>query len=621
MKLSLVQRLVVGGFLLVLVSISIISVLAYRSASASLQQVAEARLVDRAADTAYGINLMLEAELRIASAIARDDKIQAAAELAAANGWTEATRAALNEVLKDALTGLGDRYGGIYVAGRDGHAIAGLTSSGDTGAYATMNVSDREYFIQCLQSGKATLSDAVVSKSTGEPVAVMAAPVVKDGKTLGIVGLTLRLKTLSDAVSSRHIGQTGYAYMLGRDGIVIAHPKTELIMKLNASKIPGMEEFVRAMLDGKAGAWHYPFQGFDKAAGYAPVPVASWSVSFTQNEQEFFAPAHRLAQVSAVIAVGLLLLAAGASVWFGRRIAGPLQRISAEMHEAAEVVDSSAQQVASASQQLANTAGSQASSLEETSASIEELSSMARQNADHTVEAAKFMVETRGLVESASGGMTRAAGAMEGVSTASEQTAAIVKTIDEIAFQTNILALNAAVEAARAGEAGAGFAVVADEVRALATRAAEASRNTAQLIETTRGRVKDAVAQVSTCGQLFTGINTNAQKIDVLLTEISKASQEQNSGIAEINKAVAQMDRSVQENAAASEESSAASEELAGQAQMMRASVVELAQVVHGSQVRPSPVAAKLPPPSTPSRSVKKPASAHRAETAWTNAG
>jgi methyl-accepting chemotaxis protein len=221
--------------------------------------------------------------------------------------------------------------------------------------------------------------------------------------------------------------------------------------------------------------------------------------------------------------------------------------------------------------------------LEETSSSIEELSSMARQNAAHTVEATQFMAETRGMVETASSGMRQAATAMEGVAKASNETAAIIKTIDEIAFQTNILALNAAVEAARAGEAGAGFAVVAEEVRALATRSAEASHNTAQLIETTRDRVKDAVLQVSACGEAFVGIATNTQKIDKLLTEVATASKEQNLGISEINKATAQMDQMVQSNAAAAEEASAASEELAGQAQMMRAGAVELLHLVVGS--------------------------------------
>ncbi len=140
------------------------------------------------------------------------------------------------------------------------------------------------------------------------------------------------------------------------------------------------------------------------------------------------------------------------------------------------------------------------------------------------------------------------------ISTASEETQKIVKTIDEIAFQTNLLALNAAVEAARAGEAGAGFAVVADEVRNLAMRAADAAKSTAGLIEGTVKKIKDGVDLVGTTNEDFSKVAESSSKVGELLVEIAAASKEQSLGIEQINTAVTEMDKVTQQNAAGSEE-------------------------------------------------------------------
>jgi len=263
-----------------------------------------------------------------------------------------------------------------------------------------------------------------------------------------------------------------------------------------------------------------------------------------------------------------------------RSIMKPLKKVIHGLSEGAETLSSAASQVASASQALAQGASEQASGLEETSSSIEEMASMTRQNAENAHQANVLMEETARVVEEANQSMQRLTGSMREISAASEETANIIKTIDEIAFQTNLLALNAAVEAARAGEAGAGFAVVSDEVRNLALRAAEAAKNTAGLIEGTVKKIKDGAEMVSKTNEAFSKVTQGTQKIGELVSEITTASQEQARGIEQINRAISEMDRTVQTTASSAEQSASASQEIHAQAGLMKDFVAELVALV-----------------------------------------
>ena len=234
---------------------------------------------------------------------------------------------------------------------------------------------------------------------------------------------------------------------------------------------------------------------------------------------------------------------------------------------AAEQVGSASGQIASSSQSLAEGSAEQAASLEQTSSSLEEMASMVKQNADNANQANNLMQEANQIVGRAQESMGDVTKSMEDISQASEETQKIIKTIDEIAFQTNLLALNAAVEAARAGEAGAGFAVVADEVRNLAMRAADAAKNTADLIEGTVKRVNAGSDLVTKTNEAFGEVAQSASKVGELVNEIAAASNEQAQGIDQVNKGVAEMDKVTQQNAANSEESASASEEMSAQAQ------------------------------------------------------
>lgn len=242
---------------------------------------------------------------------------------------------------------------------------------------------------------------------------------------------------------------------------------------------------------------------------------------------------------------------------------------------AAEQVSAASGQIANSSHILAQGSSEQASALEEISSSLQEMASMTRQNTDNA-QKARIAAEANGS-EAARGEtiMKRLSLAIEKIKESSDETAKIVKTIDEIAFQTNLLALNAAVEAARAGDAGRGFAVVAEEVRNLALRSAEAARNTANLIEGSVRKAEEGVTVNHEASQVFGQIVGQAVKIQEMVGEIAAASEQQNIGIGQVATAVEQMNGVTQTGAANSEESASVAEELSGQAQELTALVSE----------------------------------------------
>jgi methyl-accepting chemotaxis protein len=277
-----------------------------------------------------------------------------------------------------------------------------------------------------------------------------------------------------------------------------------------------------------------------------------------------------------------------------------------QVSEAVEQVTSASDQISQGAQSLAEGANEQASSLEEVSSSLEEMSSMTKQNAANSNQAKQLAAETRTAADEGDASMKRMGEAIQEIKNSSDNTAKIIKTIDDIAFQTNLLALNAAVEAARAGEAGKGFAVVAEEVRNLAMRSAEAAKNTADMIEesvkSADGGVKIADEVAKSLGQIVGRVD----RVSTLIAEIAKASGEQAQGIEQVNTAVAQMNQVTQNNAANSEESASAAEELSSQAGKLESMVSEFKLSANNTTLRrPATTRRALPPTKGVTKSVK----------------
>ena len=244
--------------------------------------------------------------------------------------------------------------------------------------------------------------------------------------------------------------------------------------------------------------------------------------------------------------------------------------IMEQIHASASQVDSGANQVAMGAQSLAQGSTEQASEVDNLLHMIEQVTEQINNNAKSasiTTSEADKVAEQINICNSQ---MQEMSEAMKQISACSGEIQHIIKTIDDIAFQTNILALNAAVEAARAGSAGKGFAVVADEVRNLAAKSADAVKETTELIEKTLHMVETGSGLTEVTQKSLISVVEGAGKVTGQIKVISDASQEQETAINHIKDSICQISTVIQSNSATSEESAAASEELAGQAQILK---------------------------------------------------
>jgi hypothetical protein len=270
----------------------------------------------------------------------------------------------------------------------------------------------------------------------------------------------------------------------------------------------------------------------------------------------------------------------------GRTISRPVSRIVSRLREEADTSTAEAASVHGSSEAVSAGASSQASAIEQTTVSLEEVATAARSNAENARQAQQTASEARTAAESGAEQMQHLTEAINALLASSRDVTRIIKTIDEIAFQTNILALNAAIEAARAGEAGSGFAVVAEEVRSLAQRSANAARETTERIFATTART-DAGSEISTqVAETLNVILAKARSVEDLVNRIAKASLEQDSGIEQISGAIRQIGQVTESNTVYAKQTADSAQDLEERAVALRAVVGELQAVVLGGTVK-----------------------------------
>ena len=412
------------------------------------------------------------------------------------------------------------------------------------------------------------------------------------------------MKNYMEKLISGTKGASGLPGDLGRKA-------REMAAELNDKAIPSMNEIlVLGSRDTNAEALENYRERVIPALDALSTASEQYINSSAKNRAASKALAEQLgsrADMATIFVAGIgILLGVFLAYFIISRITRQLNQIIDELGESSHQVAEAATMISASSSKLAEGATEQAASLEETSASLEEMASMTRKNADNANLTSTSTTHTVKLIDEGTKAVGNMSTAMTEISDSAGKISQIIKTIEEISFQTNLLALNAAVEAARAGEAGKGFAVVADEVRNLAQRAAQAARDTSELIEGTVTRVKNGSEVAAQLEAGFTEIDSGAKQVGTLITEITTATNEQAQGVDQINTAVGQMDKVTQANAANSEECASASEELSAQAEALQGMVNSLVALVTGKAGHSAAPPRRAAP--KPAAAAKKPA-------------
>lgn len=247
--------------------------------------------------------------------------------------------------------------------------------------------------------------------------------------------------------------------------------------------------------------------------------------------------------------------------------------IFGEIMEAAHVVATNAGEIARVSHTLAESSTEQAAAVEELSATIEHTSDLIHRNDEQAQKAKQNSVQLQEDTETSNQHMKEMVERVDRIKDASQRISQVVKSIEDIAFETNILSLNAAIEAARAGSAGKGFAVVADEVRALALKSSEAAKESKELIERCISETEEGSAVALESATIFDSIYQGINQIAEIVEGISKLSYEQMEGITNVNSQISQITETTSSNAAIAQQSSAASQDMDHQAELLRKSI------------------------------------------------
>jgi methyl-accepting chemotaxis protein len=574
MKMKLGTKLVMGGVLIVLVPLLTVGLIFMSKSSSALKATQVEQVVNLRGTLINYVDVVIAQEKMVMENFSKTPLVRQSAS-SIEQGVVQMAQFLIEK--ESTIFSDTSHYETFLMTDTAGVVIADASK----GAYKGLDVSAEDYFKQAIE-GKTVIGSVVKAKDTGEPVGVLASPLMtEEGKLMGTMISRFKLAKLNEKVSAVTIGSTGYPYLLNKEGIVIVHPEKEMLLSSLASRSKGMEGILGKMLTLSVGMESYVDEkGEKRLVAFAPVESAGWIMAFTIAESEYMAPVNAMRNLILLVGGIFVALSILSVIQFTRGITKPIHIVIGELKAEADQVASASEQLSSTSRSLAEGASEQAASIEETSSSLEEMSTMTRQNSDHAEEANSLMNEANQVIARANQSMGNLTTSMQEIHDASEEISKIIKAIDEIAFQTNLLALNAAVEAARAGVAGAGFAVVADEVRNLAMRAAAASRDTATLIEGTVKKIKHETEIVSETNQSFSEVAQSVSKVGQLVTEINAASSEQAMGIEQINRAVSEMDKVTQRTAASAEQSAAASQEMKQQAEQMKVNVDSLIRIV-----------------------------------------
>ena len=466
----------------------------------------------------------------------------------------------------------------------------------------------RPWYRQAAGSDAAVLTAPYVDAGGAGLVVTFAKAVREGGNVKAVMAGDVSLADVVANVASIKPTPSSYAFLVGGDGTIIAHPDVKLALKPATDVAAALTAPALAGMAQRADLNALDLQGRPVLLTVAPVTGTPWLLAIALDRGEALQAITTMLQVSlgagiVVLLVALVVLAGILSQRLrrltqvrdamheigagdgdlSRRIdahgedelaqiagsfnsfAGKLSGVLAQIRDASSSVRVAAEEIATGNHDLSGRTELTASSLQQTSASMQQLTETVRHNADSARQANQLVAQASGVAKHGGQVVGNVVTTMDQINAASRKINDIIGVIDGIAFQTNILALNAAVEAARAGEQGRGFAVVASEVRSLAGRSADAAKEIKQLISASVEQVENGSRLVHDAGTTMNEIVTSVQRVTDIMAEITASTHEQSTSINEVGQAVSQLDQMTQQNAALVEQSAAAAQSLKDQ--------------------------------------------------------
>jgi methyl-accepting chemotaxis protein len=610
LKLGLKRKLLLPLLLTVLAGMILVVVTSYYKIKESIRELAISQLEAVAASTSSSISEYVATNKRLNLAWSQNNFVREAITGGAGKSADATQR------LKTLITQF-PAIDSIFITDTAGLMVAATTED----SIGTVNIADRAYFKELMKTGEQALSDEVISKSTGEPVFVVASPVKKDGAIIGVMGISVQLKSMAEKITDPvKVGNSGYAFALNKLGENIIYPDKEQLFKVNAKTFPT----IQAIMDKRNGYLFHTFKGMEKIYVFKEEKEKGWITVVAAPCDEVFDAAFKIRNSMALYSFITLMV-----LWFiirtqtERIVMKPLRRLNVRMKDIAtgeadltmrisdladdevgelgkmfnifvEKLHALISEMAEKSNGLARSAGS----LAEISTSMSSQSEAMRQKALKTTENSRDMntnmlsvaaameqsAANTGMIAAAAeemnatiteiaGNAGKARTISDEAETKAEKVTAIVTNLEksamdigkvtdviaEISEQTNLLALNATIEAARAGEAGKGFAVVANEIKELARQTADATGEITQKIMA----IQNATAQAS--GEM-NGITKVIVDVNSIVSGIAAAVEEQSATTKEIAVNVAEVAKGIEET---SHKSAAASEISSGITDLM----------------------------------------------------
>lgn len=604
---SIQFRLLSIGLLSVLLPLLVVGFFSVSKSSDALMSLSQEKAQTMAGDLARLVKNLVYAEKTMTAMMAIDQGIVASLEKLPQSD-TETRTIITRSIFEDLRSKFqtineAQQYQGIFVTDGSGQVITGVLASGEE--YGRISIADNEEFKKAKQTGSVSAGEMVRSKATGQLIVPIEAPIRSNtNQFMGVVGLVLKAEYFTNLVADRKVGETGYAYMINKEGIIIAHPKAEHLLKLDVTAIKEMSGINEIMLGGKSGVENYVFNGVDKIAGCAPVDINGWSIAVTQNSDEFLSTADNIRNIILAVVVIALSLAGIVLIVSIRNIVRPinaavaglkdiaqgegdltmrlqvssrdevgelakwfnmfiekLQHIIKDVSTGVHTLSASSteltqisEQMNQGAQQASNKSNTVAVAAEEMSANMNNVAAAMEQSATNTnmvATASEEMSSTIGeIAQNAEKARFISANAAKKASEASSNInelgesatsiGKVIETITEISEQVNLLALNATIEAARAGESGRGFAVVANEIKALAKQTAAATYDIRDKV----GNIQDTTSKTV---EQITEINTVINDVHEVVGSIATAVEEQTAATAEITGNVSQMAQGISE--------------------------------------------------------------------------